>query len=46
MCRCVIDELEQTLPLDKSLEYDERARQDPSDPPEEVTDALENCAEA
>jgi hypothetical protein len=46
MCRCVIDDLQQTLPLDEFLEYDERAREDPSDPPTEVTDALEKCSGA
>jgi hypothetical protein len=46
ICRCVIDDLQQTLSLDEFLEYDERAREDASDPPAEVTDALEKCSRA
>ena len=45
-CRCVIDELQQTLSLDEFREFDERAREEAADPPPEVTAALEKCSDA
>jgi hypothetical protein len=46
VCRCVIDELQQTLPFEDFREYDARADERPADPPAEVTAALENCTES
>ena len=45
MCRCVIDELQETLSVERFREYDARVREqgEDIDPPSEVTEALENC---
>jgi hypothetical protein len=46
VCRCVIDELQQTLPLDEFTEYDARADEQGVDPPDEVTEALGKCRDS
>jgi hypothetical protein len=45
VCRCMIDELEETLLLEEFREFDARADEQGFDPPDEVTDALEKCRE-
>ena len=42
-CRCVIDEVQETLPLDEFRDYEARAREQEVDPPPELTEAVENC---
>ena len=45
MCRCVIDDLQETLSLEGFREYDARVREqgEDVDPPSEVTEAVEKC---
>ena len=44
-CRCVINELEETLSFEGFREYDARVREQgvDVDPPSEVTEAAEKC---
>jgi hypothetical protein len=46
ICRCVVDELQQTLPLDDFREYEARLREGEAEPPDEVTEALGTCTES
>jgi hypothetical protein len=45
MCRCVIDEVQETLPLEAFREFDARVREqgEEADPPRELSEALETC---
>jgi hypothetical protein len=43
MCRCIVDELQETLPLDEFVEYDARADEPGTTPPPEATAAVETC---
>ena len=44
-CRCVIDELQETLSLEEFREVDARAREEGFDPPDEVSQALDKCTD-
>jgi hypothetical protein len=46
ICRCVVDELQQTLPLDDFREYEARLREGDAEPQAEVTEALGTCTES
>jgi len=46
ICRCVVDELQQTLPLEDLSEYEARLREGDGEPPDEVTAALGTCTES
>jgi hypothetical protein len=46
VCRCAIDELQETLSLEEFRQFDARADAPGVDSPDEVTDALENCRES
>ena len=46
ICRCVVDELQQTLPLEDFREYEARLREGDGEPLDEVTAALGTCTES